>query len=136
MRQLKVVKVEPEVDVGYEGPKIRKIIFARYSPGAIKILKNDGSTEVNGYNFTNYLYPHIFSISDEAQLEHPFGSLRTYDQPNAFNLYIKALFGMDDSDNMPSRRDITLWSYPRSTPLRATQWSHPDEANRDARRDR
>ena len=132
MRELKAVLVEPEVAVGYEGPKIRKIISGRYSPGAIKILKNDESTQVNGYNFANYLYPHIFSISDEAQLEHPFGSLRTYSWSTGYTLYIKALFGMDDSDNMPSRRSFTLWAAPIFTPLRATQWSHPDEANRDA----
>ena len=132
MKELRLVSVEPEVDVGYEGPKIRKIIFARYSLGAIKILKADGSTQVNGYNFANYLYPHIFSLSDETQLEHPLGAARTVDYRNAhYYLYIKALFGMDDSDNMPSRRYMALWYFPLYTPLRATQWSHPDEANRD-----
>ena len=36
MRELDAVYVEPEVDVGYEGPKIRKLIYARHSLGAIK----------------------------------------------------------------------------------------------------
>ena len=114
MRELRYVFVEPEVDVGYEGPKIRKLIYGRYSLGAIKILKADGSTQVNGYNFANYLYPHIFFLSDEAQLEHPLGAARAVDYRNAYyHLYIKALFGMDNSDNMPSRRYFTFWGAPR-----------------------
>ena len=132
MRELRTVYVEPEVDVGYEGPKIRKIIFARHSLGAIKILKADGSTQVNAYNFANYLYPYTLSTSEQTRLEHPLGAARTVDHRNAYYLlYIKALFGMDDSDNMPSRRYMTLWVAPVYTPLRVTQWSHPDEANRD-----
>ena len=79
MRELRSVYVEPEVDVGYEGPKIRKIIFARYSLGAIKILKADGSTQVNGYNFANYLYPYTLSTSEQTRLEHPLGAARIVD---------------------------------------------------------
>ena len=125
MKFLTYVNVEPEVDVSYEVPEIRKIIYGRRFLGAIKILKAAGGAQVNAYNFANYLHPYTFSTSEQTRLEHPLGATRIFEQPDSYFLYIKALFGIDS--NLPPWREYPLWGYPRSTPLQRVMWSHPEE---------
>ena len=129
MRALHAVFVEPEVDESYEGPEIRKIIYGKPSLGRLKILKADGSTQVNAYNFENYLFPYRLSTPEQTRLEHPLGTARTEYHGGGYWVYIKALFGMDAE--VP-RGEEHLWSYPHSPRVQQRlRWSHSDEANRD-----
>ena len=129
MLPLRDVKLEPEISPDYVGPEIRKIIYGRHPLGALKILKSDGSTQVNAYNFANYLYPYGFTTSEETRLEHPLGISRTLTRSNHYRIYIEALFGMGAT--LPRGRNYTFWRHRSYTPPYLVYWSHADEENSD-----
>ena len=127
MKPLYYAHVQPVSDPEYVGPELRKIIYGRHSLGALKILKLDGTTQVNAYNFANYLYPYTLRTSEATRLVHPIGGSSIWENPGHYWVIAKVLYGLDT----PTPRATIFWNYPQSTPYQVVRWSHPDEENSD-----
>ena len=127
MKPIHYAYVYPGSDPEYVGPEVRKIIYGRHSLGALKILKPDGTTQVNAYNFANYLYPYTLRTSEATRLVHPIGRSYIGENPGHYWVAIEGLYGLDT----PTPRNTIFWNHPQSTPLQLVRWSHPDEENTD-----